>query len=149
MSVLTDLQDIYDRYQELTPALVLKEASSPDHPLHRRFTWDDSEAAERWRLHQAQVLIRSVNVVIEKSADMPPIKVRAFVSKTEIHYGMDADASEIAGEYMPVEEVVANDVLRTAWFQSLKRDWERLKAKAGASQEFAQMVVADMRELAS
>lgn len=149
MSVLTELQDIYDRHSELTPELVLKEASNPDHPLHKRFTWDDSAAAQKWRVHQAQVLIRSVNVVIERSSDSAPLRVRAFVSKTEIHQGMDDDVDEQSGVYLPVEEVVADDVLRTAWFHSLRRDWERLKAKAGASQEFAQMVIADMRELAS
>lgn len=148
MSVLTELQGIYDRNGQLTPALVLSEARDPEHPLHRRFIWDDTEAAERYRLHQAQVLIRSVNVVIERAPNTPPIKVRAFVSQTEIHEGMDVE-DEPSGIYLPVEEVVSNDVLRTAWFQTLKRDWERLKAKAGASQEFAQMVVADMRDLAS
>ena len=148
MSVLTELQAIYDSNGELTPALVVQEARNPEHPLHKRFTWDNDEAAERWRLHQAQVLIRSVNVVIEQTSNAAPIKVRAFVSQTEIHNGLETD-DQPSGVYLPVERVVTDDVLRTAWFQALRRDWERLKAKAGASQEFAQMVLADMRDLAS
>jgi hypothetical protein len=148
MSVLDQLQAIYNRHRTLTPQIVLSEATDPHHPLHHRFTWDDSEAGQRWRLHQAQALIRSVNVVIDRGASLPPISVRAFVSESEIRRGADDDTTD-AGFYLPVEEVVSNDVMRTAWFQTLRRDWERLKAKAGASQEFAQMVVEDMRELAS
>ncbi len=122
MSVLTELQSIYSKHDALTPEIVLNEARDPEHPLHKRFTWDDSEAAERWRVHQAQVLIRSVNVVIERASDAQPVRVRAFVSKSEIHQGMDADTSDAAGVYLPVEDVVADDVLRTAWFRSLKLD---------------------------
>lgn len=147
MSVLDHLQSIYERHNALTPAIVLDEASKPDHPLHNRFTWDDGEAASKWRLHQAQALIRSVNVVIDRGSNQVPISVRAFVSESEIRRGADDDIDEV-GKYLPVETVVASDVLRTAWFKSLRRDWERLKAKAGASQEFAQMVVDDMRDLA-
>jgi hypothetical protein len=148
MSVLDQLQAIYNRHHTLTPQIVLAEATDPQHPLHRRFTWDDGEAAERWRLHQAQALIRSVNVVIERGENETPIAVRAFVSESEIRRGGDEDGGE-SGIYLPVQEVVSNDVMRTAWFHALRRDWERLKAKAGASQEFAQMVMDDMRELAS
>lgn len=147
MSVLDQLQAIYNRHHALTPGIVLSEASDPNHPLHHRFTWDDSEASYRWRLHQAQSLIRSVNVVLERGENTPPITVRAFVSESEMGRGIDEHPE--VGAYVPVHQVVTDDVLRTAWFQALRRDWERLKAKAGASQEFAQMVMDDMRELAS
>lgn len=148
MSVLSELQNIYDAHGQLTPEIVVAEASNAEHPLHRRFDWDDNQAAVRWRLHQASALIRSVNVVVQRTEDAPPIRVRAFVSEREMGIGLDQDAPD-EGAYIPVEQVVSNDVLRSAWFQSLRRDWERLKAKAGASQEFAQMVVDDMRAMAS
>lgn len=148
MSVLSELQGIYDEHGELTPDLVVRQASDPSHPLHKRFDWNDSEAARKWRLHQAGKLIRSVNVVIQRQGDSAPIRVRAFVSEHEIRKGADEEPDDDRS-YLPVEDVVSNDVLRTAWFRSLQRDWERLKAKAGASREFAQMVVADMRDIAS
>lgn len=34
----------------LTPAEVLEEARNPESPLHDQFTWDDTEAAEKYRL---------------------------------------------------------------------------------------------------
>lgn len=148
MSLLEQLQAIHNRHHALTPAIVLMEATNPQHPLHHRFIWDDSEAACRWRLHQAQALIRSVNVVIERGDTQQMISVRAFISESEMGRGADNDSPE-TGAYVPVQDVVANDIMRTAWFLALRRDWERLKAKAGASQEFAQMVMDDMRDIAS
>ena len=146
MSVQAELQEIYDRHGRLTPAIVVEEASDPDHPVHRRFEWDDSEAARKYRLSQAGSLIRSVTVVVEKPGHSEPIEVRAFISETDM--GRGREESPDTGAYLPVEEVIDNDVLRSAWFRSLERDWQRLRRRAGDSQEFAQMVLADVREIA-
>lgn len=148
MSVHDQLVAIYNRHHALTPSIVLMEATDPKHPLHHRFIWKDNEAAQRWRLHQAQALIRSVNVVIERGEDREPIMVRAFISESEMGRGIDEEVAE-TGAYVPVQDVVTNDIMRTAWFMALRRDWERLKAKAGASHEFAQMVMDDMKDIAS
>jgi len=150
MSVQTELQAIYDKHGVLTPNLVVEEAKRPDHPLHRRFDWDDSVAARRWRLSQAGQLIRSVTVIVERPGASEPIAVRAFVSETEIARGgvIEDDAAPDAGRYMPVEDVIASDTMRSAWFQSLRRDWERLRRRAGDSQEFAAMVLDDLRDMA-
>lgn len=144
MTVRDELQAIYAEHGMLTPALVLSEATNPDHPLHGRFTWVDSEAAEKWRLHQASALIRSVKVVIERPTDREPIAVRAFVSESEIGRGSDEAESDF-GAYLPVETVVGSEVLRTAWFRALARDWQALKRRAGDSKEFADMVLGDLR----
>ena len=147
MSIQTELQAIYDEHGALTPALVVAQAEREDHPLHHRFTWDDSLAARRWRLFQASKLIRSVEVVIEASDTSGPIRVRAFVAQHELSRG-EADDDGTTGEYLPVEQVAASDVLRSAWFAALERDWQRLKRRAGASREFAQMVLSDVRDMA-
>lgn len=47
---------------KVTPEQVLAAASEPSHPLHGRFTWNDSDAAHQHRLDQARSLIRSVRV---------------------------------------------------------------------------------------
>jgi len=147
MNVYEQLQAIHNRHGVLTPGIVVSEAANPEHPLHARFEWDDTQAAERWRLNQAQALIRSVNVQIE-TTEQRIISVRAYISKSEMGRGDDTDNPE-TGIYVDVHEVVASDVMRTAWFRALAKDWQRLKAKAGASQEFAQMVMDDMRQIAS
>lgn len=76
---------------------------------------------------------------MEREPDRPPVKVRAFISLQEIN------VEDSVGRYVPVEEVVASDILRSAWFRRLAEDWQRLKAKAAGSQEFAAMVLDDLR----
>lgn len=150
MSIKDALQAIYDEYQRLTPTIVVTVAADPTHPLHERFVWDDSEAARRYRLVQASGLIRSVSVIVERQDDKPPVRVRAFVAdrdtSPQVAHMDDDEDDELTGNYRPVEEVVSSDVLRTAWFRSLQRDWQALKRRAGASREFADMVLGDLRD---
>ena len=69
----------------LTPKDVLDEAKSNVSPLHKHFTWDDTKAAQQYRLQQAGELIRSIEVVVEqaKPAGRASGNVRAFVSVKE------------------------------------------------------------------
>ena len=46
----------------LTPADVIEDARNPESVLHGAFTWDDTEAAEKWRVHEAQQLIRKFRI---------------------------------------------------------------------------------------
>lgn len=58
----------------LRPAAVVEAAKPVDSPLHNAFTWDDTKAANEYRLLQAQKLIRSFKVTIEdgdKKFDAP------------------------------------------------------------------------------
>jgi hypothetical protein len=67
---LTKLRD--DHGGELTPALVVDEASKPKSPGHQWFTWDDQQAAYERRLDQARYLIRAVVIV-----RMDPVSIAA------------------------------------------------------------------------
>lgn len=60
----------------LMPAQVVEFAKNPETALHARFTWEDTEAAQRWRLHEAREVIRVHVTVIGESAE----PVRAYVS---------------------------------------------------------------------
>lgn len=53
----------------LWPEKVVDAARDESSPLHSRFEWDDSEAAERYRVWQARQLIAITVNVIEGSAD--------------------------------------------------------------------------------
>ena len=64
-----DAQKCYDEVQtlgeEYTPRQVLDLARNPKTELHKCFDWDDSSAAEKWRLRQARDVCQSFTVVIE------------------------------------------------------------------------------------
>ena len=50
----------------LRPQAVVDAARDKDSPLHGAFCWDDTEAAQRYRIIQAQALIRSFRVTVNE-----------------------------------------------------------------------------------
>ena len=100
---------------ELTPTAVLERARSANSALHEHFEWDDSEAAEQYRLSQAGELIRSIVVDVTYSNVEPAKTVRAFIS------------IERGGErsYMDTHRAMSDEALRR---QVLERAWAELTA---------------------
>ena len=77
------LEDIEKKYGKVTTELLLQEASNPGHPLHKRFEWDDSIAAHKWRLEQAAQIIRAskfVSFVKQGEAEPTKVELRRWVS---------------------------------------------------------------------
>lgn len=82
---------------ELTPKDVLDDAKNPNSPLHSFFEWDDSDAAEQYRLQQARGLIRAV-VAVYVDDEKPATRIRAFVHVPEReapHYRSASDAMSL------------------------------------------------------
>ncbi len=64
----------------ITPKLIVDAARPEDSPLHGQFTWDDTEAAEKYREWQARALLR---VVVEHvTAGKFDQDINVFVSLT-------------------------------------------------------------------
>ena len=61
------------------PVAVVEYARDPKTALHNRFEWDDTEAAERYRIWQARMIIRMELVVIPINEDKGKT-VRSFIS---------------------------------------------------------------------
>lgn len=66
-AVIQRMQELEDANGGLDPRAVVDDARRPESPLHPLFDWDDSEAAEKWRLHQARHHIRQVRLVIHET----------------------------------------------------------------------------------
>lgn len=65
----------------ITPDDLVASAKGSRSPLHRLFEWDDSKAARAHRLHQARMVINSIDVVVDEDDGS---SVQAFVS---VRYG--------------------------------------------------------------
>lgn len=72
-------QQLQDSKAGLSPATLLDASRDPDAPLHDEFEWRDDVAAEKFRLSQAQGLIRNI-CIVTKRADGSMVKDRQFVS---------------------------------------------------------------------
>lgn len=77
-------QIVYDEINsigaEYTPADVVEKARDENTELHKCFEWDDSIAAEKYRITQAGNVIRCLVVVREQVGDQELPKTRAIVS---------------------------------------------------------------------
>jgi hypothetical protein len=139
MSLREELESIYQRRGKLTPALVVAEARNPNHPLHSRFLWNDSLAAEAYRLGQAQTLIRSVRIRYVSSAeDAMSQPVRAFTSvKNE----------EGVHVYEPTLAVVADPLRAQMVLNDMRREWRAMRARYENYREFWELVSRDLPEV--
>ena len=125
--VLAELEAIRAAHDGLLRAEdVVDFARDPDTVLHKRFTWDDNEAAERFRLMQARQVIR-VHVKIYPREKQ---RVRAYVSMIE-------DRKK-GGGYRATDEVMHITALREQLLSQAHREmkafvkrYEHLEELAG------------------
>ena len=115
-----ELAYIEETYGNLRPEPVLDFARGEDTALHSRFTWDDGEAAELYRLTEARQVLR-VYVNIE-SPDSEPLRVRAFVS-------LPADRGREGYGYRPIKSVMGNEELRRQLFETAKKEMQSFRQK--------------------
>lgn len=81
--IYKELYRIKTKHKRLDQELVLEAARSPRSKLHRFFEWDDTAAANKWRLRQAADLIRSVKIEVTNKKTKQTRAVRVFVSVPE------------------------------------------------------------------
>lgn len=132
MDLREQLTSIYEARGQLTAQDVVDEATPKDSPLHSRFEWNDKIAGPKYRLVQAQELIRSVKVVFRNSTDEDD-SLRAFVSVPR----------EGSFSYEPVERVVQDDLLTKITLQAMEREWRSMRKRYSRFEEFWKMVKGD------
>jgi hypothetical protein len=124
---------------KLHPSALIDDAKNPNSPLHRLFEWDDSAAAQQYRLQQARSIIRSVVVRYRPNPDSGAKSVRAFVAvrqeSGERHYTSIAAAMS--------DEDIRKQTIRRAW-----DELQRFKAKYQGIAEFASLF-ASLEEIES
>lgn len=99
------VESIASRDGHCAPATLVDEARPEDSPLHPLFTWDDTAAADSWRVHEARRVINSLVVRVErngKEEDAP-----AFLS-----VGHRADTQALGEGYRTLAVVVGTPEMR-------------------------------------
>ncbi len=105
-----------DRKGELTPKAVVDQARDKLHPLHPHFEWNDSLAAEAYRLDQARNLIRIVRVEDDAAQDGTS---RAFISVN------DGDSTA----YRALDEVKKSADLQVALLKQAERELQAFERR--------------------
>lgn len=136
-------QEVGDRlmllYKEhdhrLVPEVVVADATSPHSPLHSYFDWDQSEAAQKWRVHQARLLINRVRVEVITD-DQPPVRVRGFIAT-------EAVTGEYGQGYVSVDDIEHKSKDAAAVLASIERDINRLRRKYKGFESLFETVLQD------
>jgi anion-transporting ArsA/GET3 family ATPase len=87
-------QEILSIGKAATPQQILDYARNPDSELHKCFEWDDTVAAEKYRLQQARTVVCQLVHVDEKKPE--PQKIRLLQRASE--------------GYMPIRMIVRNEL---------------------------------------
>lgn len=127
------LKQLADEYGSITPELVLEHAKPKDSPLHAFFQWDNTKAAEQYRLVQARQLIRRIKVEYI-TEETKTVTVRAY------HCVMPETDDEQTGRgvYVPVEAAMSD--YRSQLLDQCKRDMDAFKRKYAALKEVSKVI---------
>jgi hypothetical protein len=140
----SELQRIYEERRALTAEAIVEAAQPLDAPLHPVFEWDDSVAAEQYRLVQARQLVRSVVLVSQPERNEHGPTVRAFVS---LH--RPEPERPQARIYKPILEALAVPDEREALLLGFQRELAALRQRYSALLEIDGVINAQFSALAA
>lgn len=125
----------------LLPEILIEDGKREDSPLHDWFEWDDKRAARRYRIEQAEHLLRSI-VVMVKSGEDEEREVRAFHA-VEVK---DAEPSDRDGHnrkrYVSISNVLSDQNYRKQLVEIALRELEIWRKKYATYQELTWAVEA-------
>lgn len=130
--IVAELERIAEQNGGVLKAEAVVLAARPEwSPLHTWFEWDDTAAAERWRLHQARGLI---NVVVKYHETAPDKRVpmKVFVSLTP-------DREEDGGGYRVATTVLSDEAMRAQMLADAKQEMRNFKTKYERLTELAEV----------
>lgn len=132
--VYNELEKIRKHDGDITAAAVVEKAKAKRNPLHRHFEWDDSTAAENYRLGQARKIMRSIEI-IRTEAPNAPAKAYSVVTRPPAN----EKETEPRKVYTSTEEALQDPVTRDEILGNAIRDAISFRRKYAALQELAQV----------
>jgi len=140
-AVVSVLQSIAAKNKGLLKPEDVVEAARPvKSPLHTRFTWDDTEAANQYRLQQARQLIRTTIQYIE--VDGGKQSFRVFCSLTP-------DRENEGGGYRETTAILSNRRYKNQLLADARVEMERFEQKYARLQELAGVIKEIRKALAA
>lgn len=130
--VVRELKKLEKKHGIITPKAVVSYAKPKTSPLHRYFTWDDTKAAEEYRLWQAQHLVARVFVRVTGEENEKPT-LRAFVN---IRVQSDDEEEGSVRGYVGIDVAKRSEPLRRQVLQYAHDQLVLWDERFGAMQEF-------------
>lgn len=81
--VVDEIEAIREAYNTVSPQLLVDSAKNKKSVIHSYFNWDDTDAANKYRVSQANLLLRHIEVKIISNEGVKTIRVYETVTKME------------------------------------------------------------------
>lgn len=108
-----ELEQIKKRHGgKFGPQDVVEYARNPKTELHSRFEWDDKIAGEQYRIQQAMLIIRRLQITVVEN-ESETIKIRAYSSLTN-ERGPD-------GSYRSTVQIISDDEMKAQLLDDKRR----------------------------
>lgn len=147
------LSEIEERDGEVTSKAFLDASRDEESPTHSLFEWDDSIAAERWRMRQSQGIIGQlqIEVVIEEVEDsvtdvelhveeVPAENIRrvpAYVNTNS--YGRFGAGKNTTGSYVNLETAMSDEDKRKVVLENVLNELSVYQRKYFMYQELTEI----------
>lgn len=109
------IEDIKQKRGGITSQLLVVEANDEDSPLHDCFEWDDTRAAEQYRIEQGRVLLKNLIMAVIENEEEEPVYVRCFIAPVEVE-------NEGGTSYLTIKEVCGDEIKNAAYLRQLKKE---------------------------
>lgn len=129
-------EDIEKKHGKLTRELVLDDARDESSIIHECFEWDDSVAAEQYRLTQATSLITNLDIEVE-SDDRKPVVCRAYVNTSTSHKGSFVNINH-AFQSQETKDLVMQRAIKE--LQAFERKYHDLKIFSNLFEEIENLI---------
>lgn len=125
-AAVIELERIENLFGSLTPENILKASEDTEALLHPLFEWDNTKAAEMYRMSQARSIINNVEIVVISDGQSRNISVYEIVSVGEHR------------AYKHIDTLTENEVEQVK--RTTLRELNNLKSKLSIYKEFTTTV---------
>ena len=112
--------------EDVSPAQIVEYARNPNAELHRCYTWNDAEAAHKYRIYEARQVVCNLIVHKENGEKQEPTPIRLF-HKAE------------NGHYKPLALIVRNEDEYQSLLRQCKEALESIKRKYSSLSEYQEI----------
>jgi hypothetical protein len=140
-TVGTALESIEARDGNVTSQSFLEYSRPEDSATHSLFEWDDSIAAEKYRLRQAGAIINQLEVKLEYK-DAPPQETEIEIVPVKAFMNVAAKAPTETGVFVNAVTVQSEKEYRSAVLKNALGDLKAFQKKYSNFKEFSKVIAA-------
>ena len=130
-----ELEAIYEEHGMLTPPLIVEDARNDERETHKLIEWNETTAAEKYRLEQARHIMR--NIIVVKSEPVQEEKQEPKIIKFRAFENVDVEEGRF---FMPMQVAVSRDDTRSYMLKQAMMALNSFRQKYGMIKELAAII---------